>query len=104
MKKHGWMAITAVIIGGLTMTAGESPDRHNHTRFPPVSDTEFVWDGTVLLGYSDEDRERWMREDVARYGMCPNGFDEIDRRVYSQSDSVLSPDRLLIRGRCKQGG
>ncbi len=95
--------MTAVILGGLIMTGCEAQTRYQHTSFTPISDTEFVYDALVISGFSDEDRERWLNEEVTKYGMCPNGFDIIDKRFVEVSGFLDASKREVIRGKCKTG-
>lgn len=96
--------MTAVILGGLIMTGCESQDRFTQTRFIALSDTEFVYDALVIYGYSDEDRTRWLNDEVTKYGMCPDGFDITDRRRVETAGSWLgTAEREITRGKCKTG-
>lgn len=95
----------AVIIGGLTMMGCESTDRFYASRFTPLSDTEFVYDVQIVMIYSDEDRDRWLNEELALNGMCPNGFDIIDQRTVKTVGSFLGDtEREITRGKCKPEG
>lgn len=98
------MTAIAVIAGGVMMTGCESQDRYAHTRFTPISDTEFVYDALVISIYSDEDRARWLNEEVAKYGMCPNGFEVIDKRDVKVSGFLDASKREVTRGRCLTEG
>jgi len=104
MKKHTARTMAAVILGGLTMMGCESQDRYAHTRFTPISDTEFVYDALVIAGYSDADRERWLRDEIAKYGMCPNGFEVVDKRFVEVSGFLDASKREVTRGRCLTEG
>ncbi|PKR57465.1 hypothetical protein COO92_16115 [Thalassospira lohafexi] len=86
------------------MMGCESQDRLTQTRFIALSDTEFVYDAVVIHGYSDEDRTRWLNDEVTKYGMCTNGFDIIDkRRVETVGSWLGSAEREITRGKCKEG-
>ncbi|MEE3046616.1 MAG: hypothetical protein VX620_15310 [Pseudomonadota bacterium] len=86
------------------MTACESQDRLYSTRFTPLSDTEFVYDVQIILIYSDEDRERWLKDELAINGMCPNGFEIVERRRVQMARTWLGdPEREITRGKCKEG-
>lgn len=98
------MTALLAIIGGLTMTACENQDRYAHTRFTPISDTEFVYDALVISIYSDEDRQRWLADEVTKYGMCPNGFEITDKRTVPVSGFLDASKREVTRGRCLTEG
>ncbi|RCK18741.1 hypothetical protein TH8_21680 [Thalassospira profundimaris] len=87
------------------MIAGcEAQTRYDHTTFTPVSDTEFVYIVLVINGMTEQDRERWMGEEVVKYGMCPNGHEVTDKRIVTEGEGILSFDREVIRGRCLMEG
>lgn len=86
------------------MTGCETQTRYDHTRFTPISDTEFVYTVLVINGMSEQDREAWLTEEVEKYAMCPDGHEITDKRMITEGEGMFSFEREVIRGKCKNGG
>jgi hypothetical protein len=94
----------------LLLIACSTVDRVDQTEFQPVGESEFVFLARASIGHppgadtaAESERLEWIGGDLARNGMCPNGWVLVERTPLRRGREPLlgyPVNEIFYRGRC----
>lgn len=98
------------LLAALLLTACSTVDRVDRSEFQPVGDSEFVFLIRSSIGYppgertaAESERLEWIGGDLARNGMCPDGWFLVERMPLRRGREGLlgyPVYQIQYRGRC----
>lgn len=94
----------------LLFTACSTVDRVDQTEFQPVGENEFVFLARASIGHppgadtaAESERLEWIGSDLARNGMCPQGWVLVERTSLRRGREPLlgyPVNEVFYRGHC----
>ena len=94
----------------LLLTACSTVDRVDQTEFQPVGENEFVFLARASIGHppgvdtaAESERLEWIGGDLARNGMCPQGWVLVERTPLRRGREPLlgyPVNEVFYRGHC----
>ena len=94
----------------LLLTACSTVDRVDQTEFQPVGENEFAFLARASIGHppgadtaAESERLEWIGSDLARNGMCPQGWVLVERTPLRRGREPFlgyPVNEILYHGRC----